>query len=184
MDALGNIIRDVAPDGATTTYTRDANGRVLTQTLSDPDGSGPLTAPVSTYQYDTSGNVVQLSSPGGAVRTWTYNAQNLPLTAVNELGQTTTYFWNSNRTLASQTLPNGAVTAYAYNSRGQVTSVTIPDPDGTGPLTVATIASSFDSYGRLVSRTNPTIHWIRSQRLQMNSAARRITAIRCVELRL
>ncbi len=155
VDGLGNIIRDVAPDGSQSVYTRDANGRVLTITQPDPDGSGPLPSPVTTYVYNTSGMTTQITLPSGGVRTSTYNAQNLPLTTVNELGQTTSYVWNSNRTLASTTAPNGAVTLYAYNSRGQVTTVTLPDADGSGPLTTAIMTSMYDAFGRRTSQTNP-----------------------------
>ena len=38
VDGLGNIVRDVAPDGSQAVYTRDANGRVLTITQPDPAG--------------------------------------------------------------------------------------------------------------------------------------------------
>ena len=124
-------------------------------TQPDPDGSGPLPAPVTTSVYDTSGNQTQLTLPTGAVRTWTYNAQNLSLNAVDELGRTTTYAWNSNRTLASTTSAAGVTTTLTYNIRGQQTSVTIPDPDGTGPLTAATVTSVYDTLGRKTSQTNP-----------------------------
>lgn len=163
VDTLGNVVRSIDPLGAETVMTRDANGRVLTVTQPDPDGSGPLPAPVTTSVYDTSGKQTQLTLPTGAVRTWTYNAQNLPLTAVDELGRTTTYVWNSNRTLASTTSATGVTTSFAYNTRGQQTSVTIPDPDGTGPLTAATVTSVYDTLGRRTSQTNPdgsTKSWI------------------------
>jgi RHS repeat-associated protein len=155
VDTLGNVVRSIDPLGAETGMTRDANGRVLTVTQPDPDGSGSLPAPVTTSVYDTSGNQTQLTLPSGAVRTWTYNAQNLPLTAVDELGRTTTYAWNSNRTLASTTSATGVTTTLTYNTRGQQTSVTIPDPDGTGPLMAATVTSVYDTLGRKTSQTNP-----------------------------
>lgn len=155
VDTLGNVVRSIDPLGAETVMTRDANGRVLTVTQPDPDGSGPLPAPVTTSVYDTSGNQSQITLPSGAVRTWTYNTQNLPLTAVDELGRATTYAWNSNRTLTSATSATGVTTTFAYNTRGQQTSVMIPDLDGTGPLTAATVTSVYDTLGRRTSQTNP-----------------------------
>jgi YD repeat-containing protein len=81
VDALGNVIREIAPDGSETTYTRNANGQILTATLPDPDGSRPLPSPVTTYVYNTSGTTAQVTFPGGATQSWTYNSNNLPLTA-------------------------------------------------------------------------------------------------------
>ena len=155
VDGLGNVIRNVAPDNSETVYTRNANGQILTVTSPDPDGSGPLPSPVTTYVYNAGGLTTQVTLPTGGVRTWTYNAQNLPLTTTNELGQTTSYVWNSNRTLASTTASNGATTSYAYNARGQVTAVTLPDADGSGPLTAVTVTSVYDTLGRRTSQTNP-----------------------------
>lgn len=78
VDSLGNVIRKVLPNDGTTTYTWDGNGRVLSVTQPDPDGTGPLASPITTSVYDTSGNRTQLTLPGGATRSWSYNSQNSP----------------------------------------------------------------------------------------------------------
>jgi YD repeat-containing protein len=47
------------------------------------------------------------------------------------------------------------VTTYVNNSRGQVTSITLPDPDGAGSLTSPVTTIAYDSLGRPVTLTNP-----------------------------
>src|SRR5262249_48643981 len=53
-DANGNRATESNPLGQVTSYTYNAQNQVATRTTPDPDGAGPLTAPVTTFAYDAS----------------------------------------------------------------------------------------------------------------------------------
>jgi uncharacterized protein RhaS with RHS repeats len=62
----------------------------------DPDGGGPLTAPMTQYQYDTNGNLTQITFPDNSTQTWTYNTTfNKPTSFTDELGHQTIYTLDS-----------------------------------------------------------------------------------------
>ena len=155
-DRFGNVTRHTNPLGFDVFYQRDADGRVTQVTQPDPDGAGPLAAPVTTSTYDAAGNVLSVTQPGGATQTWTYDATlNLPLTATDALGRTATLTYDAAGNLLTQTDPPGNATTFTYDSHGQVTSVTLPDPDGTGPAIPPVTSYSYDTLGRLTQITNP-----------------------------
>ena len=125
-------------------------------TQPDPDGSGPLTAPVTSYQYDSAQNLTQVTLPDSNTQSWVYSSTlNQPTSATNELSQTTTFTYDSYGNLLTATTPLGDVTTNTYNARGQVLSVTAPDPDGSGSLTSPETSFSYDTLGRLTTITNP-----------------------------
>ena len=76
-------------------------------------------------------------------------------TATDEAGEDVSFGYDSAGNQTSATDALGYVTSTAYNSRGLPTSITTPDPDGTGPLTAAVTGLAYDSYGRLTTLTNP-----------------------------
>lgn len=62
--------------------------------------------------------------------------------------------YNAQGQPATETV-NGRTTAYDYNSKGQLTKVTRPDPDDTGPLAAPETTYSYDSDGNLATSTDP-----------------------------
>ncbi|MEQ9406896.1 MAG: Calx-beta domain-containing protein [Fuerstiella sp.] len=72
----------VPPDATLRTeYANDVYGNVLTMTLPDPDGTGPLERPVYGYTYDSAQRLTTSSTPPNAVQsaadvttTYVYNA--------------------------------------------------------------------------------------------------------------
>lgn len=155
-DRFGNVTQHTNPLGFTVTYQRDADGRVTQVTQPDPDGGGPLAVPVTTTTYDASGNVLSVTQPGGATQTWTYDATlNLPLTVTDALGRTTTMAYDALGNLLTQTDALGNVATFTYDSHGQVTSSTLPDPDGAGPGVAPVTSYTYDSLGRLTQVTDP-----------------------------
>ena len=154
VDSQGNVVRLVAVDGSETNYVRDVDGRVISITRDDPDGSGPLTAPVTVYTYDANGRRIQTVRPGGATESWSYDSlTGQRLTHTDVLGAVTTYAWNADRTLASVTDVSGGVTSFTYNGYGNVLTETWPDPDGSGPDTSSVISYVRDAFGRATSTT-------------------------------
>ncbi len=49
----------------------------------------------------------------------------------------------------------GRLTFYSYDDRGQLRTLTLPDPDGAGPLTAPVYAYSYDAAHRLWTQTDP-----------------------------
>ena len=97
-DALGNVTRLTAPDGATYRNVYDEVGR-LTAAI---EPSGATTA----RSYDRRGRVVEVTDPNGHV--WRRR--------VDVLGRTVT-----------STAPDGATTTFTYHPNGEVATVITPD---------------------------------------------------------
>jgi RHS repeat-associated protein len=123
----------------------DKLGRVTQTTDVDPDGAGPLQAPVVSYTYDANGNVTKEErSVGGQVfvTETQYDELNRPFKSlVKGVGAqviTTTFGYNLNGELVKKTDQTGAiggtgerVTTYDYDSLGRLTVRTDPKPSST-----------------------------------------------------
>ena len=139
------------PDAPVTSYEYNAHGELVKVRSPDPDGAGSLTSPVTDYvwnsdgtlasvtetdvgatfsnttdyDYDEAGRLIEVRSPdpdgsGGLPRPvvkYTYNADG----TVDTITETT------EATGAAE-----LVTTHTYTN-GQLTMVTYPDPDGSGP---------------------------------------------------
>src|SRR5207244_11915929 len=106
-------------------------------------------APVTSYTYDSKGNVTRITHPDSSYETWTYDATfNKPLTHVDQLGHTTTYTLDSHGNTLTVTDRLGNVTTLVYNSHGQPTSITGADPDAGGPLAAPVTSFPYDPSGR------------------------------------
>ncbi len=150
--------------GRQTTYVVSAtNGNTTSMTQPDPDGAGPLTAPVTSYTYDTSGNLLTETDPLGNVTTYAYDSLDRvtsetgadpdgagPLTAAQ-----TTYTYNTADQLLTVTDPLSRVTTYEYDTLGRRTKVIQPDPDGVGSLTAPQTSYTYDAAGNLLTETDP-----------------------------
>ncbi|MEO8164570.1 MAG: hypothetical protein ABI619_04160, partial [Betaproteobacteria bacterium] len=147
----------ISEPGRTTAFTYDANGNMLTKTLTDTVTSAARTW---TYTYSTIGQVLSVDGPRtdvSDVTTYTYYADNDASigkrgnanTITNALGQVTTItsYDNNGRPLTLQD-PNGLVTTLTYAPRGWLTSrdvggeTTLYDYDFAGQLTKVTLPDS------------------------------------------
>ncbi|HSN50623.1 MAG TPA: DUF6531 domain-containing protein, partial [Bacteroidales bacterium] len=84
------------------------NGRI--------DSVSDHTARTVSYDYDSSGNLISTTNPGGATRNYTYDGQHRVLTLSNELGGITTnnYYGDSDNRIASQTDPRNHTMSFFY----------------------------------------------------------------------
>ena len=156
LDRFGNVLSFTDPLSLTTTYTRDSNGLVTQMTQPDPDGGGPLTSPVTGYQYDSKGNMTRVTYADSSYETWSYDSTlNKPLTHTDQRGKTTSFSYDSHGNLLTITDALSNVTTLAYSTAGKLTSVTLPDPDGAGPLTSPVTSYTYDTDGRITRITNP-----------------------------
>jgi RHS repeat-associated protein len=125
-DTFGDVTESQDPDGNTTNYAFDADGRPVSQVL--PSYTTPAGTPVngtSTKQYNSLGQLTTATDPLGNITHYAYD----------QLGNRTT-----------QTDPDLGVTTTAYDADGEQLSQTGP----TGARTTAT----YDFLGRQVTSTD------------------------------
>ena len=179
-DADDRLLSTTDPLGHTTTYTYDGDGNEITVTDAnghtttsnynrlnelasvtqpDPDGSGPLTAPVTSYVYDAAGNRTQETDPNTNGTSYTYNADNRLIAETDALGNETTRTYDGDGNLLATVDPRGNVqganpanftTSNTYNDQGQVLTSTDP----LGHVTTYT----YDGDGNQMSVTDSDNH--------------------------
>lgn len=162
-DSANRITSQTDELGRVTTIAYDNLDRVTSITQPDPDGSGSLSAPVTTLAYNAVGNVTSKTDPLGRVTSFSYDVLNrrtqTTLPDPDGSGSLTSpvyaQAYNAASQITSQTDALGHVTTYAYNSAGQNTSITQPDPDGSGSLTAPVTSFLYDSLGRRTRITDP-----------------------------
>jgi YD repeat-containing protein len=119
-NAVGQPVTKVLPNGVTTTFARDVNGRVTTV----GSAKNGVTFDNSNYTYDASGRITQIVATSGSSHTLTYNNYNQLTSVTDQNNPANTYTWsyNPNGTRATETV-NGITTSYGYNLANQLTTV-------------------------------------------------------------
>ena len=147
-DAAGNRITSIDEYGNRTLYTYKTGTNLLaTMTAPDPDGTGPLLAPITSYVYDENGNQTQMIGPDpdgtgprtAAVMTSVYDNLNrlIQTTAPDPdgagplLAAVTTYEYdlNGNQTKTVDAL--GRRTESVYDSRNRYLGTVRKNAQGT-----------------------------------------------------
>ncbi|MBA4778191.1 MAG: RHS repeat-associated core domain-containing protein [Pseudomonadota bacterium] len=126
-DANGRPASITDPNGTVTELVYDPLGRLLETRVKDPAGLAPDA--VTALEYDVEGRVVGVTLPQTLKLTMGYNLAGL-LTAI--------------------TAPNGESIAFNHDAMGNVTQRQVRRADGSPS---STIASAFDSLGRMLSLT-------------------------------
>ncbi len=162
------------------TFAYDAQGG-LQQTIqysADPTGGIPIAdwtdgAPntsiaklTTSALYDADGNVAQTTDPNDIVTTYQYNGagwetqmqQADPITDGSDDTRTTdqlttSYGYDNDGNLTSETDPLGNVTSYEFDAAERKTEEIDPSPDGDAPD--PTILYAYDTAGTLQSETDP-----------------------------
>jgi RHS repeat-associated protein len=150
LDARGNVLREVDPEGVTTTRTYDAANHLLTQTtvvgLEDTPENGEHDDLTTKYTYDDFGNQKTITDPRGNVTYFTYNAYGEPETIASFDGTTTNHY-DQYGLLRSVTTSDGRATRFDYDAQGNPTQVY---DDRTGALFVT---NTYNDFGDLTSST-------------------------------
>jgi RHS repeat-associated protein len=174
-DRFGGITESITPLGYVRTAVRDADGNPYIVNEPDPDGTGPLSSSVMYLGYNTQSDLTHLIAPDGGVTTLTYSSTLHRLLSVTDpVGRTTSSTYDAFGNQMTSVDGAGFTTTYAVNSRGLPTSITPPDPDGAGPLTSPVTGLAYDSYGRLITLTNPDSS---TQTFTYNSADQMLTSV-------
>ena len=134
----GKMLSKRDPRGNVTTYAYDENGRVTSATNS----SG-----TKAIEYGN-GNSATITERDGGVWTYTYDSRySVPLEVVGPNNIRTTYVYDDNRHLISQTDSEGNRTSYTYDDYGNI--LTLTDPMNN------TTAYTYDDWGQVMSITDP-----------------------------
>ena len=119
-DALGNLRFETF--GYTTEYVYDRLGRLLQKIGPDADGNSSTTddQAITTYTYDLSGRVLNLSDTSGDTTTYTYDYLGRQATETNELGDARYYSYDADGRLVKKVTRNGEIITYAYDCLGRI----------------------------------------------------------------
>ncbi len=180
LDAMGHPIVSTDAVGQATTFARDMNGWVTSET--DPWTTGqtnsyPRTTGqtrTTSYQHDMLGNVTRVTRPDGSSMTIAYNPTfSVPVQVTDFRGLTTTSTLDAHGNVTRRTDPdtlhedwtynaagqvltdtdrNGHVTTYHYDALGRVDSVTLPGPGG------PSVGFTYDAAGDVLTATDELGH--------------------------
>jgi len=162
FNGQGYIIEHTNELGQTSLIERNTTSNLPTSV------SGTGSCKVSTMVYDSLGNITLLTDKAGNKFSVKYDSSTkLPQSITDPLGRTTSYTYDSDNNIATQTDALGFVTSYTYNSARQVTSSTDPlniqssfEYDTLGNLTKIIDGTGnihnfkYDSLSRLINSTD------------------------------
>ncbi|HND55204.1 MAG TPA: hypothetical protein PLV92_22475, partial [Pirellulaceae bacterium] len=149
-DAAGNVVAYVDASGRRTTYVYDAANRLLRTTQPDPDGAGPLVAPVWQSTYDAAGNRKTSADPNGRATTFEYDRAGRVVKTTDAGGQVATYEYDPAGNLVAQVDRLGRRSRFEYDGRGRVVAFV-------DPLNKRT-TYAYDADDNLISETDPLGH--------------------------
>jgi YD repeat-containing protein len=158
-DPLGRVIRQewcgcgslqalVDANGNRTSWERDVQGRVVTETRADGTTE-------TNYTYDATGRIATVTDPEGQVTTYTYSADNQidDIMFTNETIATADLSFSYDTVYARvATMVDGTgTTAYTYVDAGELGAGQVETIDG--PLSNDVIAFVYDELGRALERS-------------------------------
>ncbi|HEX5471082.1 MAG TPA: hypothetical protein VFW73_04310, partial [Lacipirellulaceae bacterium] len=166
-DKNGNVLTSKDPMGDVTQDFWSPRNQLVKQVLPDPDGAGPLASPVWQWTYDAAGDKLTEISPTNQVTSWAWDQlgdmtqETLPdpdgagplASPVITIG-----YDNLRRKVSEQDPLGTTLWAYANADTSQLTSMTLPDPDGSGPQTSPVWTYSYDTLGRRDKTIDPMNH--------------------------
>jgi RHS repeat-associated protein len=143
-DSVGNLTRQVYPDGKETQFQYDLAGNqikaitiqslgVIKSTLYTYDPMNRLTQVTepngesTVYQYYPSGELKQITDPKNNVTTFNYNSRGKLISKTDPSGKTTTMAYDANLNLQTLVDPNGNQKTYDYDPLNRLSVAALPD---------------------------------------------------------
>jgi RHS repeat-associated protein len=158
-DGDGNRTSVTDANSHVTSSSYNGLNQLVALTKPDPDGAGPLTAPVTNYGYDPAGNKTSETDPRQNTTSYTYDADNRLASETDPVGNKTTYTYDGNGNLATTVDPRGNVmggnpadytTSNTYTPLNQLQTTTDPLGHVTG--------YGYDADGNKTSLTDANTH--------------------------
>jgi RHS repeat-associated protein len=123
----------VTEAGRTTAYAYDDKGNALSQAITDT-ASSPSTTRTWNWTWNTQGLAATETAPNGAVTTFEYDTRGNLVKSTNALGHETLYSYDTANRVISTTAPNGVVTTYTWDTRDRLLTKSVGS-QGTTTLT-------------------------------------------------
>ncbi|TAF58198.1 MAG: DUF4114 domain-containing protein [Oscillatoriales cyanobacterium] len=144
-DGDGNQTAVIDEKGNRTESQYDVMNHLVKQIAPDPDGSGPLTSPVTSYGYDKNGNqvwmldpllrrteyrydsrnrLVETVNPDGTVEKMRYDADGNLVSVIDPLNNRTNFVYDARSRLIREVNPLGKIKRYTYNAADELTEKT------------------------------------------------------------
>ena len=164
FDLAGNLTSVIDQLGRLTSYARDKMDRLIQITLADPDGGGPLVAPVYLFAFDGMSRLVKETDPLGRETESEFNSRSWltktiwpdPDSGDGNPAPETTWTHDAVGNITSQTDALGRVTSFGLNSVYQLIGITLPDPDpSASPPDTPVISYTLDNLGRVIAEIDP-----------------------------
>lgn len=174
-DASGRLVTTTHADATTVTYQYDDDGRVTgikdenhaspnTTYTYDPAGrqtsvaqtlNGVAGSVVTSYAYDTNGDLLSVTDPNGNVTSYDYDDFGRMRRQVSPVTGTTTYSYDPAGNLLTTSDANGAVSTRTFDALGRILSAS-----SSRSATTESVAWVYDTgtfgRGRVASMTDPT----------------------------
>ena len=142
-DAEGRVTKTTSPLGRVETLTYDAAGNITSRTtpknekwtyafnaFNEPTTTtGPDGSVVESYTYDAKGNLTSVNLRDGTAATFTNDSRGLPATMTDAFG-TTSFAYDADQQLTSETDPAGGITRMTYDTAGRLGVIREPGRRG------------------------------------------------------
>ena len=118
-DPAGNTTAITDANGNRTQFQYDLHSRLTRVTEADPDGVGPLTAPVTSMTYDANGNLTQMTDALGRQTRFAYDALDRMIERIDPAGKVESMRYDADGNMVSMIDKLGRETRYRYDARGR-----------------------------------------------------------------
>ncbi|MEG4322317.1 MULTISPECIES: FG-GAP-like repeat-containing protein [unclassified Microcoleus] len=119
-DGDGNQTAVIDENGNRTESQYDVMNHLVKQIAPDPDGSGPLSSPVTSYGYDKNGNQVWMLDPLGRKTEYRYDSRNRLVETVNPDGTVEKMRYDADNNQTGNIDAKGNRTNKVYDARGRL----------------------------------------------------------------
>jgi YD repeat-containing protein len=126
-DAAGNRTALIDANGNRTIYQYDALNRLVREIQADPDGTGPLTSPITTYTYDAKGQQIAVNDANNHTTRSEYDVRGRLVKTIDALGGITLNRYDTAGNLIATVDPLGRETRYRYDARNRLVATLYPD---------------------------------------------------------